>query len=44
MEALILTRYVACMVDLGWRVIKLDPKTEKGGLGWFAHCKESNDA
>jgi hypothetical protein len=32
------------MVYLCWRIFKLDPKTKKGDLGWFAHRKESDDA
>lgn len=44
MEALILTLDVACMVYLCWRIFKLDRKTQKGGLGWFAYREERDDA
>ena len=42
MEALILTLDVACMVYLCWRVFKIDPKSHKGDLGWFAYRKDDD--
>jgi hypothetical protein len=44
MEALILTFDVACMVYLCWRIFKLDQKTQRGDLGWFAYREERDDA
>lgn len=44
MEALILTLDVACMVYLCWRIFKIDRKTQKGDLGWFAYREERDDA
>ena len=44
MEALILTLDVACMVYLCLRIFKIDVKTQKGDLGWFAYREDSDDA
>ena len=44
MEAFILTLDVACMVYLCWRIFKIDRKTQKSDLGWFAYPKDSDDA